>query len=302
MLLFLSPDDVLQRGLDHFVSGFFEASQRTNKNKKESFWKIFGCSSTCVAKIWFDILDQVPAQEKTERDFKMFLSSLYFLYQYPKNAKVLGACFGVSQRMVEGNNLWKWLKRISALKDKVIVWPEEEFNDPNGAILIATVDGIDFHTWEPKHPFFPLDKGAMLHKYRKAALKYEIAVHLNKSQIVWINGPFPGAVHDKVIYCSGLKDKIPPGKKILSDSVYSSAAHPDDHAKLALKDPLDDKQTAKYKARGTSRHETLNGRLRFFKSLSNTYRHKKENHRFILYSVAVIVQTEMNMGHELFAI
>jgi hypothetical protein len=68
----------------------------------------------------------------------------------------------------------------------------------------------------------------------------------------------------------GLKAKIPQGKKVITDRVYGANAEPDDHALLALPNPCDDPLLANFKARVRSRHESFNGRLKFFRSLADT--------------------------------
>ncbi len=59
---------------------------------------------------------------------------------------------------------------IAALKANKIIWPEEEYNDPNSQIFIISVDGTDFKVWESKHPMMPYDKGQFSHKFNHMAL------------------------------------------------------------------------------------------------------------------------------------
>jgi len=131
-------------------------------------------------------------------------------------------------------------------------------------------------------------------------VKYEIGIDIHTSQVVWINGPFRGGAHDKSIYVSALRLKIPHGKKVIVDRVYGEKSSPDDHAKLGLPNPMDDPETAKFKARARCRHESFNGRLKFFKSLEDTYRHRNAYHKHVLLAVAVMVQYQMNNGATLF--
>jgi hypothetical protein len=50
-----------------------------------------------------------------------------------------------------------------------------------------------------------------------------------------------------------------------------------------------------------SRHETFNGRLKFYKSLSDTYRHSAANHVHVFEAICVTVQYQMDNGAEIFA-
>ena len=76
--------------------------------------------------------------------------------------------------------------------------------------------------WESKHPMMPYDKGQFSHKFNHGALKYEIAIDVYRSKVVWISGPHRAGLHDKTIFVEkGLKDKIPLGKKVISDRIRS---------------------------------------------------------------------------------
>jgi hypothetical protein len=84
------------------------------------------------------------------------------------------------------------------------------------------------------------------------------------------------------------------------DRVYGSKATPDDHEKLTLPNPMDDEVLANFKARARCRHETFNGRLKFFRSLSVTFHHDPEKHVHVFEAVCVIEQYQMDNGGELF--
>ena len=92
------------------------------------------------------------------------------------------------------------------------------------------------------------------------------------------------------------------GETILlkTDRVYGVKAKPDDHAKLALPNPCDNKLLGNFKARVRSRHESFNCRLKFFRFLSDTYHHDLEKHGHVFEAVAVTVQYQMDMGSKLF--
>ena len=122
------------------------------------------------------------------------------------------------------------MQRIAGLKEIKIVWPEEEYNDPNSQKYIISVDGADFKTREKKHPTMNIDKGQYCHKHNRGALKYEIGVDIYCSKIVWISGPHHGGKNYKTIYViDGLKNKIPNGKMNIVDPVYDSKKDPEDH-------------------------------------------------------------------------
>jgi hypothetical protein len=122
--------------------------------------------------------------DKLDKGFKMFLIVHHFLWAYPKNAKMLASAFLVCERLVQGNNLWRWVRMITALKAIKIVWPEEECNNPHGGIFIVSVDGTDFKVWEKKDLVMQIDKGQYSHKFNHGVLKYEITIDVYESKAV----------------------------------------------------------------------------------------------------------------------
>ena len=86
----------------------------------------------------------------------------------------------------------------------------------------------------------------------------------------------------------------------MTDRVYGSLAHPEDHSKLSLPNPMDDLELANFKARVRARHETFNGRLKFYKSLSDTYHHRWAYHVHVFEAICVTVQYQIDNGSPLF--
>jgi hypothetical protein len=82
---------------------------------------------------------------------------------------------------------------------------------------------------------------------------------------------------------------------------YGAQATPENHIKLSLPNPMDDLEVANFKARVRSRHESFNGRLKFYKSLSDTYHHSPANHVHVFEAICVTVQYQMDNGAEIFA-
>jgi hypothetical protein len=240
-----------------------------------------------------DIETGLTERDKSDNGFRMHLLAHHFLWAYPKNSKILASQFRICERNSRGEPLWRWVRMIAALKAKKIVW-DESLDDPSSQVFIVTVDGTDFKVWGKKHPHFTIDKGQYSQKFNHGALKYEIAIDVYRSKVVWISGPHRGGKHVKVIFCEALKDKIRPGKMVITDRVYGAKATPDDHAKLALPNPMDDQVLANFKARARCRHETFNGRLKFFRALSDTYHHSSDTHVHVFEAVCFIVEYQID--------
>jgi hypothetical protein len=139
------------------------------------------------------------------------------------------------------------------------------------------------------------------HKLNKPGVSYEIAVDLTDSKIAWINGPFPAAKHDIAIYRqenTGLKWKIPDGKKVIADRGYKGAANKE----LSTPNVFDDKETSIFKRRARARQETVNKKMKDFNILDNRFRHLVKKHKSVFEAFAVIVQMDMDNGLKLFAV
>jgi hypothetical protein len=111
--------------------------------------------------------------------------------------------------------LWYWAKKIGALKDKKIIW-SSELNKHDTAIIALSVDGVNYRSWEKKHPSLNKDPDFYDHKHNSCGFKYEIGgkesergrmnyctVLANPSQIVKV------LVASSVIHSSSSTDTPP---------------------------------------------------------------------------------------------
>ena len=189
--------------------------------------------------------------------------------------------------------------KIGALKAAKIGW-DASLDDPDTETNIITVDGTDFRTWEVKHPLYNQDKAQCSQKHNHAAKKFEIGLSIFRSQVVWISGPYPGGKHDMDIFREGLKHMIAPGKFVIADRGYQTSR--EDEQMLCIPNHLDSKELYSFKSRARLRHETFNGRVHAFKSMSDTFRHGEIKHKHVFEAVVVTVQYQMDNGEEIFAV
>ena len=102
------------------------------------------------------------------------------------------------------------------------------FDDPEAEVFLVAVDGVDCQTWEKHdHPTMLFDKKLHSHKFKHAALKYEIARAIYLDHVVWVNGPFRWGKHNLTILCEGQEDNlgsllepIPESKFMVADRGY----------------------------------------------------------------------------------
>lgn len=303
--LHFTPDEVLVCGF-RTISGLPEITTEncTPKNIKK-FKNHFGNTPAEIAYVWSDVLRTeidlgLDPSDMSEKGFKKILTAIHFLWAYPKNNGLLSATCTTCKRLVEGENLWKYVKAIAKLKELVITWPETTYNDPLGQTFLGTVDGVDFKTREKTSEKFNKDPATMTHKHNHGGLKYEIMVDAYHPKIVWINGPFRGGVGDKTIFLSALAKKIPHGKLVVTDGVYSNKKDDNYQSMLSMPNMCDSKKLHNFKARLKSRHEGVNGKLVKYRALNTTYHHAHANHVYIFEAICCLVQYSMNHGSPIF--
>ena len=129
--MILSPQDILEKGF-HFFNGLpNNFNGKWTKRRTDEFKAHYGSSPVVLANQWFDLMTVdldlgLTEGDRSEKGLKMFFIAHHFLWAYPKNTKILASAFSVSDRTVQGENLWRWVRMIAALKAKKIVWPEED--------------------------------------------------------------------------------------------------------------------------------------------------------------------------------
>lgn len=160
-----------------------------------------------------------------------------------------------------------------------------------GRVFDASVDGVDVSIFEP----VPFDRKWYSHKSNTPALRYEVAVSIEKGEIVWINGPFPaGESNDLQIFRRGLKYILDLEEVMVADKGY-----PDASALLGT-DVCICQRNLDRSIR--ARHESLNGRLKSFHVLSQRYRHDLSKHSICFFAICKIVQFSISEGNTLFSV
>jgi hypothetical protein len=303
--LLFTPDEVLVRGFRTIEGLPSITSDDWCKKNVKKFVQEFGCSPSVIAFVWNDIVTTdidlgLSASDISEKGFKSLLIALHFLFAYPKNNGILASHCGTCKRLVEGEHKWKWIRALAKLQAIVIVWPEAEYNDPDGRKFLGTIDGIDFKTREKSTAELSVDKKQYTHKHNHGGVKYEIMMDAFRPKIVHLNGAFRGGEHDRNMFSNELKAKIPKGKLLITDRVYGNASVPGWNDILSLPNLTDSKELNNFKARAKSRHEAVNGRLKKFKVLDDTYRHEHKKHGLVFTAVCVLVQYSMDHGHPIF--
>jgi hypothetical protein len=282
----------------------------TEHNKRQNFKCHYGSTPLVIADIWYDMqMADVPGarlsvKENAEKGFKAFMMAVFFLWTNPKNSRLLAARFQVCERYSRGEELWHWVYKIQALKHRKIHW-DPTLGNADESAFVGSIDGVDCQIWEPKHPTMNMDKSYSSHKFKAAALKYEIILSITTSRILWISGPFKGGTHDMTVFRRGGFKQIMlamRGKMLVGDAIYKGGDNfREEHGMFAPPNTLDPEHLAAWKSRVRCRQETVNDRIKFFAIIKNTFEGTDQRkHKAAFEAVAVMVQYQMDNGFPLY--
>ena len=134
----------------------------------------------------------------------------------------------------------------------------------------------------------------------KPGLRYEVAVCLRTSDIVWISGPHsPGLYNDLQIFRKALKFMLEEGERVEGDNGYMG-----DHPQFCkIPGGVDRDPNCQYlDQRQRNRHETVNNRFKRFCCMRTKFRHSTEKHGDCFNCVAILTQLSIQTGAGLFPI
>ena len=145
-------------------------------------------------------------------------------------------------------------------------------------------------------------------KSHSDGLAYELAIAIRSDRLVWMNGPFWASKSDITIFRFGdgdeanpgsnLRDKIPEGKRAVTDSGYDG----EDGKMVSISKRSDSAEAKDFKARAKSRQESFNSRVKAFNCTAVSFRHGQELHAAAFESVCILLQYDMESGHGLFEV
>jgi hypothetical protein len=167
-----------------------------------------------------------------------------------------------------------------------------------------TVDGTDFQIRQPslrtqeienlsKEDKKKYRKSWYSHKFKGPGLRYEVGVCIFSGNICWINGPFkPGLMNDIQIFREKLRGCLSPGEQVVADKGYKG-----DPLYVRVPDRNNDTvEDKKYNSDARMRQEHVNRYFKTWKILKEVYRHDRDSHCMVFWSVAVLTQISFDMG------
>jgi hypothetical protein len=158
----------------------------------------------------------------------------------------------------------------------------------------VSVDGADFIINEQR----PFSGKWFSHKHNGPGLRYEIAISIRNSEIVWIKGPFPcGAWPDITIFRTYLRQQFRPGEKCIGDRGYRGEP-------TLITTPVNCDTRCKRHLMGRirGRHETVNVRMKHWHILKSQFRHDISKHGMVFKAVAVLTQLTITSDEPLFSV
>lgn len=249
------------------------------------FREMFGCHPKVVRELWYDLKENAPTNGTK---IAHLFWALFFLRKYPTDGDMAGR-LGKDPTTIR-KWVWTIIFGLQELKADKIRFPS---NNEFELVFILSVDGTDCRIQEPR----PFSKTWFSQKFKGPAVKYEVALDVLTGRCVWINGPFRGSKNDVTIYREGLRQLIPPGKLVVGDKGYRGEPET-----ISYPNHLDEEAVAELKKRIRSKQETFFSRMKAFKILEDSFRHKPvmTKHKACFEAVAVIVQYGIDLGFPLF--
>lgn len=126
-------------------------------------------------------------------------------------------------------------------------------------------------------------------------MRYELGLGILSGDICWVNGPFPcGLFPDwKIFNECGLRSYLEEHERVEADRGYRFG---DPEVCKTPGSVFHAKEKKKVRRRVMARQEALNARLKNYKILEESFRHKMEDHQFVFHAILVITQISFEFG------
>ncbi|KAJ3253937.1 hypothetical protein HDU77_004327 [Chytriomyces hyalinus] len=242
-----------------------------------------------VAHFGLTVHSAVDVWEIVENFFKKYrllkihyLWALYYLKVYPTEA-VAAAKFSTS----ESNWRQKVYHSITCFGFMDKIHFGDQFEGWSCTQPSCYVDGVDMMVSEAR----PLDKDLFSHKFKRAGYRYQVAVALGTSKIVYVGGGVPcGKWPDLTLVRQTLLKYIEPHEKVAADQGYVG------DPRLMIRVPVTSVNNVNHnfnlKQMGAW-HETVNRWFKDFQILNSLFQSDQNSHARIFKAVTQITQVKL---------
>ena len=151
---------------------------------------------------------------------------------------------------------------------------------------LVSVDGTDFAlAWGSN------DKSLHCYKFKGPGLRYEVAVCLQTSDIVWVSGPhLPGLFNDIQIFRKALIHMLDEYERVEADDGYIGECP----QKCLCPTGFDHPNRQRLNKQQRSRHETVNERFKNFGCMKKKFCHSIEKHGSCFRCVSILTQISID--------
>lgn len=267
-------------------------SERVFSDRWRSF---FGVGPAVVVELW-SLLD-VDTNHPDTRDAAPchLLWALMLLMQYG-SAETMSSHAGCDEKTFRKWSLL-FVHRISYLMDKVVIWENRKIGDIGNDCLVS-IDCTDCKV--PKQNSNA--KAFTSHKFKESGVRYEIAVCIITGEIVWVMGPLPcGDWPDVEVFRFAIKHMLGPFERVEADDGFIGEDPEKAKVPASMVHDQDDR-VLRVRSIVRRRHETVNKRIKQFRSVKNVFEHDLTLHAYFFRACVVLTQLSIKNGEPLFSV
>lgn len=301
----IHPDDMLRYGLMAVKVDAEMQSYRCEQSNVEQFKSIFGKHPKHLARVWRD-LQSFGLMDVEDLGLDLSFKGFLLGNNYLKTACTLNmqmALFKMRNKNKVGSLRWTFIEMIHALKEHKIEMPSQAEWD--AVKILLSVDGTHARTNEPRDDEMRRNPKNFSFKNNFAGLNYQIALHIFKDKIAYVNTGDPASVHDMTAMRDEFIGLLPDGARVVADAGYTGKTEAEKRL-FAVANPFDTDVTKTFKKRAKSRQETINKRIKDYKCMKETWSDGIGRHRIAFTACLVLVQYAIedtsSTGEPIFAI
>ena len=288
VLVLIHPNDMLHHGLIAVKVDAETQNRRCEASNVEQFKAMFGKHPKHLARVWRDlqvhgILDVEDLG--LELSFKGFLLGNNYLKLYA-SLHVQGALFSMPKNLM-GELRWVFITMMFELKQHKIKMPTQAEWDE--AKMVLTVDGTHAKTNEPRDDEMRRNPKNYSFKHNFSGLNYQIATHIFENQIAYVNAGDPGSVHDMTAMRNEFIGLLPEGARVVADAGYTGKSELEKRL-FSVASSFDTKEVKEFKNRARSRQESVNKRVKDYRSMNVSWTDGIARHQIAFVACLVLVQ------------